>query len=516
MTLPDHGMRPARGPWTVLGLAWGVLFLLMACFSIATPPGASPDEPAHAMRAYAAAHGQLIGPDSTTVTGTMDLQVSRYFAKLESHMPCFKRAVTVTPACVAPISDPNATTTGHSSTNINTPVFYVAVGWPSLVLQGAKALYGMRLVSALICSGLLALAFVALLALPRRRWAALAVATGVTPMVLFLSGTLNPNGMEVAATTAVFALLCVTFGTPSTRRLLVWRVAGIVVVSVLLVNIRSIAILWLLLALVSALLLGHPARIRDVLRSWITWAAVAVIGLVTVATAFFYLRPRSLTPAYQPIGAGGSWSQGFSNTLDQTFGFMTGWIAQFGWLEIPAPGIALAVWACIGSGIVLVGAALGPRPVRLAALIVGLAVILVPPITQAALIYSSGYVWQGRYTLAVGVLLVVICGIGLDRAALPGPDEDRRAATVARVAIVLLGVGEIGAFLWMLRRYVTGLAPNLTWLDLLRAPQWQPPGGWALVAVVFVAVTAAGVVLLWRDLTPAALRTARSQAVVRE
>ncbi len=494
-----RGDRRLR-PWTVFWLAFGVLFLLMGSYSLATPQGASPDEPAHAMRAYAAAHGQLTGPESTAAPGTLDLRVSTYFATLESHMPCFKRDVTQTPACVTPIAHPDSTATGHSSTGVSTPVFYLAVGWPTVFLDGAKGLYAMRLVSAVLCSALLALAFVALRSLPRWRWATFALAAGVTPMTLFLSGTVNPNGLEVAATAAVFSLLAATFGTSSTRRVLAWRIAGITAASLLLVNTRSIALLWLLLALVAALLLGDRAVLRRVLRSWITWTGVAIVVIVTIVVAAFYLRPRSLTPAYQPIGAGSSWGQGFSNTIDQTFSFMNGWIAQFGWLEIPPPGIAVAIWTCIGGALLLAGLTFGPRSVKLAALPIGLAVLLVPPFSQAAVIGVAGYIWQGRYTLAPAVMLLVVAGIGLDRA-LPVV-ADRRLAPVIRVSIVLLGIGHLGAFLWMLRRYVTGLTSAGTWLDMLRHPLWQPPGGWIPVAIVLTLAVAAGVWLTMRTVAP--------------
>ncbi|WP_285113880.1 DUF2142 domain-containing protein [Leifsonia sp. fls2-241-R2A-40a] len=483
-----------RGPWTTFWLAFGVLFLMMGSYSLATPQGASPDEPAHAMRAYAAAHGQLFGPESRAVPGTLDLRVSEYFAQLEKHMPCFKRDVTHTPACVTPIADEDAVTTGHSSTGISTPVFYLAVGWPTAVLDGAKGLYAMRLVGAALCAALLALAFVALRSLPRARWATLALAVGVTPMTLFLSGTVNPNGLEVAATAAAFALLLATFATESSRRILAWRLAGVVVVSILLVNTRSIALLWLLLALVAALILSDRAVLRTVFRWWATWVGVGIVVAVTLAVAVFYLRPRPLTPAYQPIGAGSSWGQGFSWTIDQTSSFMTGWIAQFGWLEIPAPAIAILIWATLGGGLLLTGLVYGGRRVGFAALPVALAIVFVPPFSQAAVIGDAGYIWQGRYTLAPAVLLVVLAGIGLDRGL--GARFDLPLRPLVRVGVVLLGIGHVAAFVWMVRRYVTGLTPTGTWLDLLRHPLWQPPGGWVAPVLVLTAASVAGAWLL--------------------
>ncbi|WP_431220456.1 DUF2142 domain-containing protein [Leifsonia xyli] len=497
MTAQPGPRTGARGAWATFWLAFGALFLMMGSYSLATPQGASPDEPAHAMRAYAAAHGQLFGPESTAVPGTLDLRVSEYFAQLEKHMPCFKRDITRTPACVTPIADQDAPATGHSSTGVSTPVFYLAVGWPTIALDGAKGLYAMRLAGAALCAALLALAFVALRSFPRRRWATLALGAGVTPMTLFLCGTVNPNGLEVAATAAAFALLAATFGSASSRGVLAWRLAGVTVVSILLVNTRSIALLWLLLALVAALILSEGAVLRRVFRWWPTWVAVGIVVAVTGTVALFYLRPRPLTPAYQPIGAGSTWGQGFSWAFDQTFSFMNGWIAQFGWLEIPSPAIAIAVWASVGGALLLTGLVLGGRRTALAALPIALALLLVPPLSQAAVIGVAGYIWQGRYTLAPAVMLLVLAGIGLDRAR-PAVEPAGRLRPVVRVALILLVLGQAGAFLWMLRRYVTGLTSTGTWLDLLRAPVWQPPGGWIALAIALTAAAAVGAWLLDR------------------
>jgi hypothetical protein len=256
-----------------------------------------------------------------------------------------------------------------------------------------------------------------------------------------------------------------------------------------------------------------------VFRWWPAWVAVGLIGVVGAAVAVFYLRPRPLTPAYQPTGAGSTWFEGFSWAADQTVSFMSGWIAQFGWMEIPLPAVAIAIWACVGGGLLLVGVTLGPVRLRIAALLVGAAIVLVPPFSQAAVVGVAGFIWQGRYTLAPAVMLLVLAGIGLDRA-LREPGDDRRTALVVRVVIVLLAVGQAGAFLWMLRRYVTGMTATTTWLDLVRAPLWQPPGGWLLVALVALLATAAGAVLVDRAVRGrsgvTSVRGPRAQGAVRE
>lgn len=493
----------------VFGIAAGILFVLMACFSLATPQGGSPDEPAHAMRAFAAAHGQLDGPASRSAPGTIDLRVPQYFAQLETRMACFKRVITQTPACVAPLPAADPIVTGHSSATANTPVFYVLTGWPSLFLHESKALYGMRLVSALLCAVLLGVAFAAVRALPRWRWTSAALGVGLTPMVLFLSGTLNPNGLEIAATVASFALLTLLFSRPPSR-FTPLVVGAVVVIGALLIFTRSIAILWLLVALVAALLIASPGALRAVVRVWWVVAAAVLVALIAAGAALYYLRPRALTPSYQPVGGGSSWSQGFSTTLDQTFSFMVGWIGQFGWLESPAPALTVAVVAAVGGAALLFGAAVTRRRTGLALGMIALVLVLVPPFSQAAVVHDAGYIWQGRYTLALAVLLVMVAGRSLDDG-LPGASMSGVGRRVVWIALSAVAIGQLAAFIWVLRRYVIGLSWNTTWLDLVRSPHWQPPGGWLPVTVVFAIGTVAGVILLARSVTrPPALVTTAS------
>lgn len=490
----------------VFGFGAAILFILMACFSLATPQGASPDEPAHAMRAYAAAHGQLDGPASRSAAGTIDLTVPDYFAHLEPRLACYKRVITETPACVAPLPSTDPLVTGHSSATVNTPVFYVLTGWPSLFLHDAKALYGMRLASALLCALLLGVAFAALRALPRWRWTTAALAVGVTPMVLFLSGTLNPNGLEVAATVSSFALLTLLFSRPPSR-FTPLLVTGIVVIATLLIFTRSVAILWLLLALAASLLLARPAVLRAVVRRWWIVAAAVLVALVAGGAALYYLRPRALTPAYQPVGAGSSWAEGFSTTIDQTFSYLIGWIGQFGWTEAPAPALTVAVVATVGGGLLLVASGVARLRTGLALGLIGLALILVPPFSQAAVVHDAGYIWQGRYTLALAVVLLLVAGRSLDEV-LPDLPWSSLGRRVLWAALCIVAIGQVAAFLWALRRYVTSLSWSTTWLDMFRHPQWQPPGGWLPVTLVFTVVALGAYAAVARHVTwPSAVVT---------
>lgn len=477
-------------------ISFSIIFGLMLIWALATPPMASPDEPAHAMRAAAAAIGQLEGTPSVSIPGSADVVVPRYFAEAEAHIDCFRRQVLVTPSCVAPVQDPTTLVTGHTTAaGLNPPLFYVLVGWPAAFLDGAKALYAMRAMSALISAALLAWAFTALRQLEKPRWSMLALAVATTPMVLFLSGTVNPNGMEASAATATFCLLLVTLRTSSSHAALLRRVALITASAVILINTRSLSLIWLLTIAILALLLSKSHVLRRVFRAPATWAGVALIGAVAAWAVSFYLRPRDLTLTYQPVGAGGTWESGFFTTLDRTFEYGLGWIGHFGWLDTPAPSITLLVWAMISGGIVFSAAIVASGRVRLGIVLIAALMVLLPAFTQAALVHDVGYVWQGRYTLALFMIIVVTAGVGLDDAVTYPPvgSSSRRVVVAGLIAIA---VGHIAAFVWTLKRYVVSLSWDETWLHMFSGPVWQPPAGWIPLTLAYSAVVGVGTFLL--------------------
>lgn len=92
--------------------------------------------------------------------------------------------------------------------------------------------------------------------------------------------------------------------------------------------------------------------------------------------------------------------------------------------------------------------------------------------------------------LAMLVCLIVACGLALD-------DVDRRPVVSAPVrsgilaVVVLLSVGQVFSFVWVLRRYTVGVDG---WLrEMIHTAQWEPPLGWiALSGLLFVVVTVVG------------------------
>jgi hypothetical protein len=120
--------------------------------------------------------------------------------------------------------------------------------------------------------------------------------------------------------------------------------------------------------------------------------------------------------------------------------------------------------------------------------------LVLPLAIQAALYGSFGIVWQGRYLLAIYGCLLVAAGVAID-AAYPG-SPSRITVRIVRVAVVAMGAAHLYAYVYVLRSYVVA---TMSWLQMVMRPLWQPPLGWLALTALFAAVTAAAIVIFWRQ-----------------
>ncbi|OLE29269.1 MAG: hypothetical protein AUG49_00010 [Catenulispora sp. 13_1_20CM_3_70_7] len=261
--------RPSRilgRPWLLALLGF---FLVAAAWAFASPMSSSPDEPSHIVKAAATARGESV--NSTTrheVKAGFEKTWLGYplpakYATLDAMSACFRNKL-VSASCGKKFGTDDTTAIVETSAGNYNPAYYLPVGLPSLVLPGVGALYGMRLMSALLNSALLAAAVGIAAGWRRPGWPVLGVVVCGTPMTLFLSGTVNSNGMEataaVLAWTAGLSLALDTGPKPGqvTRRAVALAVGG-----ALLANTRSLGVLFTLSVLVVlAVVVNSPPRLR--------------------------------------------------------------------------------------------------------------------------------------------------------------------------------------------------------------------------------------------------------------
>ena len=272
--------RHHRTLWALVGV---LLFALAAAWSAATPLMASPDEPSHVVKAAAVVRGQwsgTLGPEPTDTT--------RPGAGTIVRLPTDLAASVALPNCYAFHSDnaadcvPKLPARTGDSVPVETfagqypPLYYALVGWPSLLLTGEAGLYAMRLASAAISAAMLTWGAFRLTTVRGNRLALWGAVVAITPMCLFLAGTVNPAGWEIAAAVSFWAA-CLAIvsrhGPVGTGALVQAAVSGAV-----LVNIRASSPFWALAIVAVAIVAAPPGRLRELVRHrlapWLGGAAL--------------------------------------------------------------------------------------------------------------------------------------------------------------------------------------------------------------------------------------------------
>lgn len=195
---------------------WAGISMASVAWAMATPMGASPDEPAHIVKAASVVRGQFIGdstdqPAVTTVMVPEGLADSRAWA-------CYAFQANQTAGCQPPFVSNDKLVPARTSAGMYNPVYYAVVGWPSVLTDNPRvAVYGMRTISAILSSFFFAVAMTAMLAFRRPLIAGFATIAIITPMVLFLMGSVNPNALEISAGAALLSLLLLLVRGPRIR-----------------------------------------------------------------------------------------------------------------------------------------------------------------------------------------------------------------------------------------------------------------------------------------------------------
>jgi hypothetical protein len=356
----------------------------------------------------------------------------------------------------------------------------------------------MRCIGVLLCAALLASAAASLRSLPNRSIAVCGLLFAFTPTTAFLTGIVNPNGIEVSAAIAVWASasVLVVHAESAIDTTIVHR-TGIAMTAVVLT--RALSPFWLAIIAASCLMLGSRRSAFALLRCRPVqiWMAIVVTTTI-VATAWILLAGPldSLYPHGPDPGPVSTWTllrQSLGSTTDQ-YRMMVSFV---GWVDTLAPGATYYLWtAAIG---LLVLLAVGVSSRRLTAVLAAVITmtLLVPVAIDVSQARSIGLGWQGRWTLplAVGVPIIAAIGIATSRAGV--------AVARSRLPVALgacFAVAQFLAFAQALRRYTVGAHGPL---GFWRHPLWTPPvPTWFVVAGAAVVIAGLAVALLWPTVDP--------------
>lgn len=493
-------------PLRTFVLLTGLFAVLLGLWSAATPLMGFPDEPAHTIKAAAVVRGQVMVEEGTSFGHGVHVKVPDYIANLHTQ-GCYKfnrgQAADCAPLIYA---DDTYTNIGVTSAGSYNPMYYWLVGFPTLFMSGAPAIYAMRLMSALFCAVFFAAGFTALTELRRPQYAVILAALATTPMVLFLGGGINPNSLEIAATMAAFSGFVVVVDNWRNTQVVVPALATVSAATVVLANARQISLVWLLCALIVGVCSFKLRRTLQVFRDKRVLTAVAITVPGTLL-GLFWIYVASRGPANVGVAPDGIASphpdaplyRGFMIMLDRTYDFFPQYIGVMGWLDTPSPELVMLAW-----GAFMIVALILPlciRPLRSwTGYWVALAMLyLVPAMLQTVLWRSMGFIWQGRYTLPLVVVLLISVGLGLRRLRF-----SMRPATTqfARIISWLIIVCHTLTFVYVLRRYVVGISESANWQTLFSSPDWQPPFGWFLLTALYLCASTTAVEILFRYLYP--------------
>lgn len=453
---PRSRLRPAPSAATLAMLTGLGLFACAVSWALATPLLSAPDEHAHVATAFAAVRGAL---------GESTVNAPSYLAEL----PCFARNATVTADC----QDLAATQLVAIETQFGSyiPLYYLLVGWPSLVMSGATGMYGMRIASAALFAALTAAAVFLLLRHGFGRWGVTGLVLSLTPMTMFLSGTVNGSSFEIAAATLTAAAAISYF-----RRQLTWSVVVALTIGLSgLVLSRPLSPLWALTILAAAAVASplsarEMGRLLRVPRAWIP--ILAAVTTVTGAALWITTHPPIFLVTAPPPASLAEAVEVFLrySTLDTPVLFQQA-VGILGWLDTPV-GWAWITFALLWGAFAYATLQPARRRERIAILSLAVIAIVLPTAITTAL--WSGVGWQGRYTLPLVATILILAGVST-------------SVSHAKTRFLVFATGAVTST-WLFAlfvngiRYSFGLGVTTAW----DGARWTPPLGYAPWSILLV------------------------------
>jgi hypothetical protein len=496
-----HGGRPSVVSFFVL--TW----LLGALWALATPVMGAPDEPAHVIRAASLVRGELL-PASTLERDGKRVDFARVPETLAwPEKPCYAQHDDLTPACdVAPQGRGDDLVEVESRLQRNNPAYYALVGVPTLVAPGKATIYAMRFVSAGLVAALVAIAVIALLETPVPRWALVGLMAALTPMLLFLSGAVSPNAVEIAAGVALWATLLTWFSRPHPELDRSRAIRAGIAASALVLS-RALSVAFLVMIVSGSLLLLERGALRRVWRAARIEAGV-VLALMVAALAWTLGVHTVSTGSVVAFPEYESLHRYLHDMIVGLDGYERQMIGAFGWLDTPAPDHVYTIWFALLGFLVVAALAIGDRRVRV--LLLGLVAlsVLVPIVVQYPAAPELGLIWQGRYLLPLMVGLPIAAGVVLS-------SNERWTTLMAGgwawwLPVGTLAVLHVASYWQALHRNVIGVGGD--WFGF--EPLWQPPLGWIPLTLAYAVAVAAWTVSLAR-LGRSAVETATRSGSVR-
>jgi len=466
--------------------AFAGFFLLGGAWALAAPYEGTPDEADHVYRAVGIAHGEWIAEKGIWQNVPQSLLSPRCFAGKPTQPANCSRE---------PGGDTSLKRVTTAAGRYN-PVYYAVVGWPLRLWPNWTGILFARLLSAALVAALLGAALQSTARWSRFPLLGAGLLAATTPMTMHMAGAINPNALEIAAGTALFAtlvpLLLDEAAEPRRAQLYLAGLAAVV-----LAIVRAFGPLWLVVAIGVLLVPSRRAlfsRLRHN-RAVLACGALAVLGFVAgVAWTLF-----AKTGKPEVVNVPGHFT--FFEALRFELALRVGAYAQemvgvMSWLDTPMPGWVYLVWWSVLGFFTLSVLAFGTWIDRWRIIALTAATFGIPVLLDAIEVNTYGFVSQGRYVLPIAVGIPTIAAFAISARDILSPT---RAMTLTRTFVLLLLPLHLFCLGFTMVRWQSGTAADLHAKSANPlAGAWHPPLG----SLVPLLVACAGLVLLgfcyWR------------------
>ena len=269
---------PGRPGWKALGSLFSAFFVLAAGWSLTTAPGGAPDEIQHAFRAISVWDGQILA--EPLETGGAAVTIPQSWLQIAGNVQCFTGHGEIAADCADWPADAGAGTTAGNSAGRYNPTYYLLVGAPFRLFAPETALHIARLLSCLLTAALLTLAAGTLLVRGGSVMARAGLVAALTPIALFLGGTINPSGLEIAGAIAGWFGLMYLARAPDHPAVRYFALTAGVGLSAMVVS-RPASFLWLAVFGVVFLIAAGRRSLAILVRRRAVLVAAGSVAVVT-------------------------------------------------------------------------------------------------------------------------------------------------------------------------------------------------------------------------------------------
>jgi len=510
MTWRENEWRPfglRATPRFIFIATFSLFFVILGCWSYASPLAAAPDEQAHVIHAYAIDHGQIGTPTTPPSNVLVNFNVPQSINSIKKIEQCWQFKVNIPASCSPPWDNSSTMVLTQDYVGHYPPLYYALVGIGGLFNASAPGIYLMRLISAALGALMIALALYTVARWGRRRGLIFGVYLSITPITYFLSSSINPSGFEIMTAIAVWTTLCVLAldhrADPPAALL---RILAIEACAFEL--IRGLSPFWLFLMGVVIVVLITPRQMVSLVRDQrpVQYVVAAIVsGVVVAATWILTQGTLHVLPVGYPVAP----SDGELAVVAKVLTHVPEWIRQsvgvLGWLDTVLPVIVYKTWYFLIAAVVLIALVRAKNHQRLALITVCTLSLVVPIAIVTRQAHILGIVWQGRDSLPLVVGIAIMAG-GL---IVPEGDPGRLTRLLLCGAIAAIAGSNMYAFYFNLKRYAVGRAG--AHLFFLRNQGWSPPTGQVPTLVVFCLATTAvaGLLITWTWFAHGPMRSAQ-------